>query len=334
MCGIGGFRRFGDQPITRDQIELLMVSLQHRGNDATGIAIMNPGEKTVRVCKGDEPAWNFMKTQTFGKFIEAHLHEDTNIVLVHTRAATKGSPRKLENNHPMYFDKSAVTHNGVVTNDDILFRDLNLTRHAETDSDILRAIVDKEGLNKAVIRKLARCNGSVACAAITPDQPEHLLLVRSGSPLVLAAYNEVLVWASEKQSIHQAMRPWIKKWGLNFQVQTPNIGFLTMADHSAWLFGPKGLEWHDECKTAFHYVEPRRAVWENYNERQDKWNKEDKKVNLVNMITPPSGEKVGRLRVRCDGCSQMVKLTPEQAEKGLENMRCSKCKKPLAIKEN
>ena len=105
-----------------------------------------------------------------------NLEPDTVQVLVHTRAATKGSPRQNVNNHPMYAGSAAVVHNGVISNDDELFKTLKLDRKAETDSDILRAIVDEHGITPEGIEVLGKVKGSAAIACLSPDFPNKMLI--------------------------------------------------------------------------------------------------------------------------------------------------------------
>lgn len=307
----------------------MLCGLQNRGLDATGIA-MNNVKGEVVVFKGDKTAWQLTSSKEYAEFLKENLTPDTNMVLLHTRAATKGSPRENKNNHPMFHNKCAVVHNGIINNDDWLFGDLKMDRHAETDSDVLRAILDKENFTKKAIRTLAKVAGSVACAAISPEQPEHLLLVRSGSPLVVAACGDYLVWASEKKHIHAAMRPWIQKWGLSFQMAQPaGIAYLTMADNTAWIFGPKGLEWHDECKTTNYYREPQRMVWDQYKERNTRWDDEEKRKHSV--LRPHTSNSC--IRAKCPKCGKLNKIEPRLLNADIATLRCGQCKASLQSKK-
>lgn len=326
MCGIGGFRRFGDEPIKREQIEIMLTTLQMRGVDASGIAIMNPGGELV-ILKDDRPAFQFIQQPAFDKFLKEHLRPDTLTVIVHTRAATHGNPRDNNNNHPMFHNNAAVVHNGVISNHQFLFENMGLDRHAETDSDILRAIVDKDGLSKASIRHIARCVGSVAMIAISPSQPDHILMVRSGSPLVLAEAGNILVFASEKQYIQKSMRRWVDKWGVSFSAQNTGLNFLNMRDNSAWLWGPSGLEWHDACQTSMTYREPTRAIFDNFKDRQARWDAEE-----AAKRSRPKGSAGGLvrdngrlLRMRCPKCEQWNKFTDAQKSIDLADLFCGNC---------
>src|SRR5690348_7450697 len=107
MCGIAGIRRFGSEPITEEQVALLLMAMEHRGNDATGILAQQP-DGSVATAKEDVPAWKFCSGATFENFIGEHLKPDTICVLLHTRAATQGSPRDMKNNHPLFNGKVGV----------------------------------------------------------------------------------------------------------------------------------------------------------------------------------------------------------------------------------
>lgn len=265
MCGICGVRRFSDQPIDRSMIDLLILNNANRGLEATGIALQQ-ADGSVQVYKDNVVPFEFLASQDYEEFMQTNLREDTITAIGHTRKATKGSPRMINNNHPMYAGKVAVVHNGVIHNDDSMFKDLKLERRAETDSDIIRAILDDEGFSKKAINTLARLAGSAAIAAVHPDYPGKLLLGRSGSPLEMAATPDYLMFSSEKGPIMKALRPYRNAFGVQMRVMTPiNYCMIGMNDHSAWLFGdkPKGkaknwdadwLEWHQEMKIAQGYT--------------------------------------------------------------------------------
>lgn len=317
MCGIAGIRRFGAEPIREEQLRFLLCSLEQRGADATGIALVNPGDPEIHVCKSDMAATQFVGTKVYEKFLRDHLQEDTETVLLHTRFATTGSPRILANNHPLYAGTSAVTHNGVIMNDDWLFKELKLKREAETDTDIIRAIVDKNGINKDVFKTLARMSGSCAAAIVSQDEPGKLMLLRSGSPLVLAATQHQLLWASKKESLHMAVRPWVKRFGVDMQANRTDVVFTPVRDHTGYIFGPNGLEWHNRFETSYRYQTPDYTrVYEEFGARNDKW-----KSKLSDRVQCPNKE-----------CSRWQKIPVKfQAEK-LWDLVCGTCNKPLATK--
>ena len=281
MCGIAGIHRFGKAPIDPDAIEPLLLAIEHRGMDATGIALMNG--KELHVLKNDVPAWKFVAEKGFTAFLNEFFDENlTDTVLLHTRAATKASPKVLKNNHPIHAKKGAIIHNGVVWRDDELF---NTTyreqRHAETDSDIFRAMVDRYGLTPRTIKEFIAVGGSAAVAAVHPDFPGKLLLCRSGNPILLhtTAYdpqNGMLVWASTREAIYKGLRPWKNHFGVWAQ-KTHLEGFdASMADHTAYIFGPQAMEFRGEMKIAQSFT-PAKYNYNtpgNYNNRRARWKDE------------------------------------------------------------
>lgn len=274
MCGIAGMIRFGNEPITEEILSLLLVGNEHRGNDASGIALAQ-ADGTVDVCKSDSPPWKFVSSKQWEEFIEKNLHEDTWAAMVHARGATTGNPRNNVNNHPLYAGVSAAIHNGVIRNDDWLFKDLKLERRAETDSDIIRAIVDAGGINQNTVKTLNKIAGGVASCVFDPRSPKKLFLMRSGNPICLASSEQSLFFASEKGTLHRALKPMVERFGIWFQANRPGVAFGTVPDDTCWIIGEKGVEWHGPFKTLLStYHEPVRQVYDNYTERSQRFDRE------------------------------------------------------------
>jgi len=316
MCGICGIRRFGDEPITEEKITTLLCANERRGLDATGMALQNPGEE-VQVLKQDEPANHFVRSRAYKEFLTAHLREETEIFLGHTRAATQGNPKDNANNHPVFAGNVAVVHNGMIHNDDTLFRELSLDRKADVDSDILRAILDEGGFTMKGLRALRKISGSVAIAAIANAYPGKLVLARSGSPLVLASTPNLLVWSSEKQAIHNAMRPFVERHGLLMQPNRADLAFITMNNDSIYMFGERGLEWHDEFRVAKFYTAPDYGkLHDNYRSHRTRYY-DEKTLDVV----------------ECPGCKKYVSLTHSQKNQPLWELVCTGCNTFLAVKE-
>lgn len=247
MCGIGGIRKMGEKPIQEWQVSTLLASLEYRGLDASGVAFQQ-ADGQVAIYKDHEPAWKFIKTKEYRRFVGEQLRADTTTALVHTRKATKGSPFTNKNNHPLFKDNAAVVHNGTITNDDALFRELKLDRSCETDSDIIRAIVDEVGIRRKVIDKLSRMCGTVAAAAVSPKFPGKLLLLRCGNPLVLAhsPFFDHLLFASDKRSLFRVAKPFVNRWNFLMQIHAEDLAFMNLYEESGYIIGEKGMEFHDK----------------------------------------------------------------------------------------
>ena len=303
MCGIAGIIRYGEAPITEEMCSLLLNGNEHRGNDATGMAISQVDGK-IDIFKKAIPAWDFTSDKDYEKFINKYLKKDSWGVILHTRYATQGNPNKNENNHPIFAGMSAVIHNGTLHNDDQLFKSEKLDRKAEVDSDILRAFIDEYGITEKGIKQMAKISGSCSGAAFDNRSPKKMLLFRSGSPMTLGSTNDFFVFASERGTVYKALKPYVKRFNVWFQVERPDAAFSPMADNTAWIMGPEGHEMHREFKTLWgSYSEPFRPTYDKYKERNERWTRESKQKSTT------------------------VNLTGKQVEDAL----CPKCHKSWAI---
>ena len=279
MCGIAGVRRFGDTPITGEEIVLLLCLIEHRVLHASGIALENPDG--LHVYKAAEPAWKFTKSKPFNDFLNEFLIPETRTAMLHTRWATKGSPEDNDNNHPMFDGETAAIHNGMISNDTWLFSSGKYERSCETDSDIIRAIVSEHGMNEKGIRELNKMTGSAAIAVLSTKYPDKFLLARSGSPCYYGVTDDQakLYWASEPEAIIKASKPFKKVRGLWVQDTRANVAVGCMQDNTAWLFGPEGLELHHEFNTCRYYNKPDYSKGrENYHEKKKGWKNEQKRL--------------------------------------------------------
>lgn len=308
MCGIAGVKRYGNEPISVAELEILVCSLEVRGNHATGMAIQNG--KDIVVHKMPLPAWNFVKDTSTKAFIKDHLIEATDTVLLHTRFATVGNPNKNENNHPMFDGRVALVHNGGIRNADSLFSESKLDRYAETDSDILRAFVAEHGFTAAAARQLARCMGSAAIAAVSSDYPGHLLLARSGNPLVVANANDKLYFASTLQAIQRAVRPWERHHGLFMRGPARGFSYNFMVDHTAYILKPDDTSQHHEMNIAGNtFVSVPYRSHENYADKMQVWQSQ-KSTHKVYALCRKCGTSNGKWnsslwdKVKCGQCGE------------------------------
>jgi len=291
MCGIAGIRRYGNDPITGEEIILLLTSIEHRGQHATGIALVDAAGG-VSVYKDALPAWRFTKSDGFLKYLEENLLEDTQMALLHTRWATKGNPEVNANNHPMFDGTTAIIHNGGIMNDDHIFASSGLKRTCETDSDAIRAIVAENGFGEKGIRELNKLRGSAAIACVSSKYPGELLLARSGSPLVYGFPEDAskLYWASEARAIIKASRPFREIRGVWVQDTKSRINLGSMPDNTAWLFGPEGMTLHREFRTLmYQYVAPDYSKGnENYHSKKQRWRAEAKRAKAAARYVQPT----------------------------------------------
>lgn len=278
MCGIAGIRKYADNPITQEEICTLLCALEHRGNHATGIALQTPDG--IKIIKNCTPAWSFVAEKETKDFLDQFLTKDTTMAILHTRYATVGNPKELANNHPMWRGKTAVVHNGGITNHMALFNEHKMERSCETDSDVIRGLCDTYGITPKGIAQLNKMSGSAAIAAFSTENPDHLLLARSGSPLIYGLVEDKMWWASTMGAIQKAVRPWVQLHGLWGRKTKSDVAYFTMPDNTAYILSSNGVEYRSEFKTCNNYVAPtysgvrtsyhsRMAGWEKDKERED-----------------------------------------------------------------
>jgi glucosamine--fructose-6-phosphate aminotransferase (isomerizing) len=197
MCGIIGY--IGQKDVVPVLIEGLR-RLEYRGYDSAGIAIGSSGSITLRRSAG--------KLSNLEHVIALDpLTGDYGIG--HTRWATHGRPTE-ENAHPHRdcTGRIVVVHNGIIENYLDLKQELQRQGHTfvtETDTEIVAHLVEREmkddGLENAVRRALVLMRGLFALVLISADDPEKIVAVRNGPPIVVGLGNDEFFVASDIPAI-------------------------------------------------------------------------------------------------------------------------------------
>src|SRR6476661_4037745 len=181
MCGIIGY--IGPKDVVPVLIDGLR-KLEYRGYDSAGVAVVRSGSIDLR--------------RSAGKLANLEQVIDTDPIagdygVGHTRWATHGRPTE-ENAHPHRdcTGKIVVVHNGIIENYLDLKRELQKQGHTfvtETDTEIVAHLVEREmkddGLENAVRRALMLTRGLFALVLISADDPEKIVAVRNGPPIVV-----------------------------------------------------------------------------------------------------------------------------------------------------
>ncbi len=182
MCGIVG------AVAQRDIADILIMglqSLEYRGYDSAGIATIDSGGKLCRLRRVG-------KVKALADSVEENgMPGGTGIA--HTRWATHGEPNE-QNAHPhVSDDRIAVVHNGIIENHEELRKALQAdgyTFTSDTDTEVIAHLVDKElksanSLFDAVQKSVKQLEGAYGTVIMDREQPERLIVARSGSPLVI-----------------------------------------------------------------------------------------------------------------------------------------------------
>ncbi|MDZ4182252.1 MAG: glutamine--fructose-6-phosphate transaminase (isomerizing), partial [Candidatus Cloacimonadaceae bacterium] len=199
MCGIVGY--IGNRNALPIVIEALK-RLEYRGYDSSGCALIHENELQI------------YKRQ--GKIIELErsLPEPNKcsgtIAIAHTRWATHGEPNEI-NAHP-HTDCSgdlAIVHNGIIENYKLLREKLIELGHtfvSETDTEIVAHLIEQylttePTLEDAVREAMKRVEGTYGLVVLSKSDPDKLVAVRKGSPLIIGINDSEHFIASDVSAI-------------------------------------------------------------------------------------------------------------------------------------
>jgi glucosamine--fructose-6-phosphate aminotransferase (isomerizing) len=159
--------------------------LEYRGYDSAGIAVRDDTGHLRRIRSVGKVAMlqNLMDEQPV----------PGDLGIAHTRWATHGMPAE-RNAHPhMSGERVAVVHNGIIENHGELRAALSARGYrftSETDTEVIAHLLASElerepDLLRAVQSATRELVGAYALAVASPEDPDRLVVARSGSPLVI-----------------------------------------------------------------------------------------------------------------------------------------------------
>jgi len=168
MCGIIGVKI--NQPSEKVAKNLLRIfkNQKNRGTDGAGLSLLRKGELTRIRTSDPFTLFSF----EYGEFWNTLQKGDC--ILVHHRLPTNGGGgNRLKSNHPFANENNTchLIHNGIVSNDDELFKQLINKGHRFeskvqgdiTDSEVLVHLVEKDA--KGGCQKIIdKARGSIAIA--------------------------------------------------------------------------------------------------------------------------------------------------------------------------
>ena len=197
MCGIIGY--IGSKPVVPVLIEGLR-RMEYRGYDSAGVALVSPEGIALRRSAG--------KLDNLEQTIRTEP-VDGLYGVGHTRWATHGRPTE-ENAHPHRdcTGRIVVVHNGIIENYLELKQELQQQGHefkTETDTEIVAHLVEREmkadGLENAVRRALALMRGMFALVLVSVEDPDKIVAVRNGPPIVVGLGQDEFFVASDIPAI-------------------------------------------------------------------------------------------------------------------------------------
>ncbi|MEQ1664247.1 MAG: glutamine--fructose-6-phosphate transaminase (isomerizing) [Bdellovibrionales bacterium] len=195
MCGIVGYS--GPQN-PKDVIMGGLKSLEYRGYDSAGIAILDHGVfKRIRAEGKLSELTKKLENETF----------DGHLGIGHTRWATHGAPVE-RNAHPHTVGSVSIVHNGIIENYMQLREELGVGTHFESDTDselvahlVERSLQKTKNLLKAVLQILPRLHGAYSILVVSKDFPTEMVAFKNGPPLIVGPAAGEIIIASDIQAI-------------------------------------------------------------------------------------------------------------------------------------
>jgi len=197
MCGIIGY--IGSKPVVPVLLDGLR-RMEYRGYDSAGVALV--GEHGIELRRSAGKLSNLEQTIRTEPV-------DGLYGVGHTRWATHGRPTE-ENAHPHRdcTGRIVVVHNGIIENYLELKAELQRQGHdfkTETDTEIVAHLVEREmktdGLENAVRRALKLMRGMFALVLVSAEDPEKIVAVRNGPPIVVGLGKDEFFVASDIPAI-------------------------------------------------------------------------------------------------------------------------------------
>lgn len=184
MCGIFGVISHGK--VDSKSLNVLAKHARQRGRDSSGI--ITHSTKGYQTFRADYDINQLLKKISI---------KDATLCLGHSRLITNG----LKDNQPVMRDDVIAIHNGIIVNDEEIWKDLTVERKYQIDSEVilgiaLESLESDSDLSVIPDKILTKCKGVVACALLFPKLGKILLLSNNGS-LYTGTKNGAMLFASE-----------------------------------------------------------------------------------------------------------------------------------------
>ena len=203
MCALFGYLDYGKRvpwKILQKMVQALANASEVRGHHAAGIAYNH--DDCLTIFKRPKPAHK----------LHFRIPQGTAAVMGHTRLTTQGDQKFNYNNHPFCGHAGtdfALAHNGVLYNDDLLRKQLNLPEtQIETDSYIaVQLIESQKELTFDSLRYAAeQVRGSFTFTVL--DSANTLYIIKGDNPFHLIHFPTLglYVYTSTREIMNAAFR--------------------------------------------------------------------------------------------------------------------------------
>jgi glutamine---fructose-6-phosphate transaminase (isomerizing) len=223
LCGIFGIVIGENLKLSPKELMQIVNSIfklsESRGKEASGLAVRfkdsiyvlkEPitSSKLVKTTKYKELFNQTLKTQAYsGNQLQAPI-----LILGHSRLQTNGQSEINTNNQPVVKDGAVGIHNGIIVNDDKLWKSFSeLKKKYDVDTEVFLSLLQMfRAQGKSVVEAVKfvfeHIEGSASVAVQFDDVNNLVLASNTGSLYMALGKNEkLLVFASEKYILQQVL---------------------------------------------------------------------------------------------------------------------------------
>jgi glucosamine--fructose-6-phosphate aminotransferase (isomerizing) len=221
LCGIFGILIGENLSLSAKELMHIVNHMfklsESRGKEASGIAIRV--NESIYVFKEPVSSSKLIKSYEYKDLFESTIKDGGYaenrlkapfVILGHSRLATNGLSEINSNNQPVVKDEAVGIHNGIIVNDEKLWKSFNsLKKQYDVDTEVFLSLLQmfrKEGksLAGAVGNVFKHIEGSASVAVLFDDINTVLLATNTGSLYTCTSRNgKILIFASEKYILGQ-----------------------------------------------------------------------------------------------------------------------------------
>jgi glutamine---fructose-6-phosphate transaminase (isomerizing) len=219
MCGIFGIITKPVLGLSANVLESAMLNVfklsETRGKDASGALVLLPDQ--IEVIKSAQRVSHLIAQPEFKQLMarakDSYKAEAAFVVVGHTRMATNGTAQEEFNNQPVIKDGHLILHNGIIVNDEDLWRsNLTLQREYQTDTEIFGALLGAgadrgQTLAEAMQAAFLQIKGGNTIAALRLDQDQIVIGTSNGSMYFWKSLDKkTVVFASERLIVERTAK--------------------------------------------------------------------------------------------------------------------------------
>lgn len=212
MCGIFGLVTRQDSNVPSASIKSIISHLfllsESRGKEASGLAVSDT--KSIKVLRQPIRASQLLKTKECQQLLARYSNKSPLTIIGHTRLETNGISNNNNNNQPVIKDDIVGIHNGIVVNDEFLWKKYpKLKRNYLVDTEVILSLIrnflnKKNGLSQSVTKTYIEIEGAASLALLFKEFYYLVLATNTGS-LYLSCDKNFCLFASEAHILKTAL---------------------------------------------------------------------------------------------------------------------------------